>query len=184
MSTEITVIELDNADVSLDGTVVHFNGEAIGDVISAGGKMVWVALGPGSLEAQGNPSAGGSSLTGDTALTTTTANTADVNSGGASGTSTNASISVYMSRDDAAAITSLGRYHVEGSTLEIEGVFHLACKEHEGLSDVHATSVQQVDAGSTTAENPDVGLLIGGGVLICVGLALVLLFRFLRERLR
>jgi hypothetical protein len=95
-----------------------------------------------------------------------------------------ASINVYMTSKDAELISNLGRFRVVGSTVEVSGVFHLACPEHEGLSDVHASSVRILDEGGSTEQRVDVGLLIFGVVLIAVAGLLLFLFYVLRERLR
>ena len=53
----------------------------------------------------------------------------------------NSSVSVVMRREDAAGIDTYGAYGKTGSWLRVQGVFNLACSEHEGESDIHATSV-------------------------------------------
>ena len=157
----ITITDLNNATAEMDGMQVVFIGEAIGDIFFANSGNVWVTLGecngyinPNSSEENINP------------------------------TQRNVSIGVYMSSEDAAKIANLGRYHVVGTTLEIHGVFNLACSIHEGYSDVHATSVRVIDPGGSVPQKPDYGLLIFGGILLCVGGALIFLFHILRERQR
>lgn len=51
--------------------------------------------------------------------------------------SNNASVSVLMTRESASHIDTLGRYGTTGTMLQVRGVFHLACPEDQGLSDVH-----------------------------------------------
>lgn len=166
----VSVVDLSNADESLDGAEVVFICEAIGDIINGHGGFVWVAAGPcpdGRIEASAKEAAGA-------------VQTDDV----ASSAQANASISVYMTREAAAQISNLGRYHVIGATLEITGVFHLACDEHQGLSDVHASSVRVIDAGGSISEQPDRWLLISGVLLAFTGVLFMLVFRILKERMR
>jgi len=94
------------------------------------------------------------------------------------------SISVYVSDADAQKVTALGRYGQTGTTLEIVGVFHLACDQHDGLSDVHAASVTVINAGAPLEQHPNLRLLIFGGVLIIVGILLFILHNRLQERVR
>ena len=133
---------------------VTIRGEAIGDIIRGGNGYCWVTLK-------------------EPADTTRAGHVAS-----------NASISVYLSTEQATLIKNLGRYGVDGSILEVVGIFHLACGQHEGLSDVHATSVSLVASGGIIEHRPDIGLLVLGAVLICASGVLMLLYRFLRERQR
>jgi len=158
----VTIPELYNADESYDGSEVCFVGEAIGDIIAGNSGHVWVTI--GVLQAQGELEGELESELGSL--------------------QTNASVSVFMTREDAEKILVLGRYNTIGTTLEITGIFHLACSEHEGLSDVHASVVNVLDAGYIVPEDPDLGLLIIGGILILAGVLFMVLFRILRERLR
>ena len=95
-----------------------------------------------------------------------------------------ASISVYMASTDAVLISNLGRYHVVGTMVEVSGVFHLACSEHEGLSDVHASTVIVLEAGGPTKQNVNVGMVVWGLLFAVVAGLLLFLFYRLRERLR
>ena len=47
--------------------------------------------------------------------------------------SSNASVSVLMTRESASHIDTLGRYGTTGTMLQVRGVFHLACPEDQGL---------------------------------------------------
>lgn len=96
----------------------------------------------------------------------------------------NATVSVLMTRESASHIDEFGRYGVTGTTLQVRGQFNLACSEHEGLSDLHAQSVAVMKKG---VQHPDAlrpESFIPGVALVVVGLALMLLFRHLREKLR
>ena len=89
--------------------------------------------------------------------------------------SSNASVSVLMTR---------GRYGTTGTMLQVRGVFHLACPEDQGLSDVHATSVAVAAKGSHHVEEFRPEAFAAGAALTVVGFALMGLFRYLRERQR
>jgi hypothetical protein len=94
------------------------------------------------------------------------------------------SISVYVSAPDAQKVVNLGRYKQTGTTLEISGIFHLACSQHEGLTDVHATSVTVLDPGGSQEQSVSVLQLQLGGVLVVIGVLLLVLFHYLKERTR
>jgi len=164
-AASVTITDLTDEPTDYDNKEVVFSGEAIGDILRAHDGYVWVTLtdheNAGIVTDTGDPS--------DIARTSF-----DIN----------ASISVLMTNEQAALITNLGRYRVEGTTLEITGSFYLACEEHQGQSDVHATSVKVVTPGGKLSQSPRISLLIVGIVLICVGVALTFLFRVLRNRQR
>lgn len=98
--------------------------------------------------------------------------------------SSNASVAVLMTRESASHIDTLGRYGTTGTMLQVRGVFHLACPEDQGLSDVHATSVAVVTKGSHHVEEFRPEAFAVGAALTVVGFALMGLFRYLRERQR
>ena len=104
----------------------------------------------------------------------------DAESGGA----TNASISVYMTEQQASLIDTFGAYGSEGTILQVSGTYHLACTEHFGESDLHAETVTVAQAGSTTEEAIVIENFIPGVVLIVLGFVLMALYYFLRERRR
>ncbi len=94
------------------------------------------------------------------------------------------SISVLMSVDDAKLIDTYGQYGTTGTTVRVKGIFHLACSEHEGLSDVHADTVTIVQKGSIHRDTFDFAQFVPGLVTVGVGLVLLVVFRILRERRR
>ena len=93
-------------------------------------------------------------------------------------------ISVFVRASDLDKIDVYGAYGRVGTTLEIQGTYHLDCADHEGDSDIHATVVDWVAAGYEIPDQFDIrdfevpfGLLLGG-------LALGAVYWFLRERSR
>ncbi|MCL1846732.1 MAG: hypothetical protein FWF91_02050 [Coriobacteriia bacterium] len=95
-----------------------------------------------------------------------------------------ASISVYVSAEDASRITHLGRYNQVGTLIEVSGEFRVECAEHEGLTDIHATSITILDEGHSVASPFSSRKLQIGAALILVGAALLVLHWRLRERTR
>ena len=94
------------------------------------------------------------------------------------------SISVLLSSEQASQIDHYGRYGVTGTTLQVRGTYHQACGEHDGLPDLHATNSSVLAKG---VEHPD--LLnpvdfLPGFVMVLVGLALMGVYYFARERMR
>ena len=96
----------------------------------------------------------------------------------------NSSVSVLMTAEAASNIDTLGRYGATGSILQVRGQFNLTCSEHEGASDLHAQSVVVVKKGSSHPDALNIESFGPGVLLVVVGLALMVVFRQLRERLR
>ena len=95
-----------------------------------------------------------------------------------------ATVSVYMSAESAAKIDTFGKYGATGTKLQVRGTFHLVCPDHEGISDLHAESVSVVEKGRHHPDQFDVGAFIPGGILVIIGLAMMGVFYYLRERQR
>jgi len=95
-----------------------------------------------------------------------------------------ATISVLLSEDQTAQIDRYGRYGVTGTTLQVRGTYHQACDEHEGLSDIHATNSAVVARGVDHQDVFDFGAFLPGILTIGIGVILLLVFRFARERMR
>lgn len=95
-----------------------------------------------------------------------------------------AEVSVYMPIRSSETIDQYGSYGKHGTDLQVRGTFHLACKDHQGLSDLHAQNVTAVNPGYTM--QPDVSLMnaLPGGALVLIGLGLFFLYHRLKERER
>ena len=95
-----------------------------------------------------------------------------------------ATISVLMSEDQTAQIDRYGRYGITGTTLQVRGTYHQACNEHEGLSDIHATNSAVVALGVDHPDEFNINAFLPGAVTVVIGIVLLLVFRFARERMR
>lgn len=95
-----------------------------------------------------------------------------------------ATLSVFMSNEAAAKIDSFGSYDVKGTMLQVRGTFHLVCSDHDGVSDLHAEVVTVVERGVHREDVFDVNSFVPGIVLVAVGLAMMGVFYWLRERQR
>lgn len=94
------------------------------------------------------------------------------------------SISVLLSAEQANQIDRYGRYGVTGTTLQVRGTYHQACAEHEGLPDIHATNSAVLSKGVDHPDQFRLGDFAPGFVAIVIGLALMGLFYWARERMR
>lgn len=94
--------------------------------------------------------------------------------------SSNSVISLYLTDDQARHIQNVGGYHMTGTSLKITGTYHIACPEHMGELDVHATSVEVVDNGGPIVHMVSAGRLRTAFVLCA--LAGILLAAFLVAR--
>ena len=95
-----------------------------------------------------------------------------------------ATVSVYMTTEQAAKIDTYGKYGTTGTKLQVRGTFHLVCTEHEGLTDLHAEIVSVVQKGRHHGDEFDPNAFVPGAVAVAVGLALMGVFYYLRERQR
>lgn len=96
----------------------------------------------------------------------------------------NASVTVLVPTTAVESIDTFGGYGKTGTTLQVRGTFHLVCKEHDGLTDLHADHVSVVKKGSVHADAFDWHEFAPGVVCLAVGFLLLLVFNHLRERQR
>lgn len=95
-----------------------------------------------------------------------------------------ATLSVYMTSEQAAKIDAYGKYGTRGTVLQVRGTFHLVCADHEGLSDLHAEVVTVVSRGEHHEDAFDFNDFVPGIVTVVVGLVMLGVFYWLRERQR
>ncbi len=93
-------------------------------------------------------------------------------------------IAVIMSAEAASRIDTFGAYNVRGTLVQVRGVFNLVCAQHEGVSDLHAEVVNIVEKGERFEDEFKLESFIPGAVAVVVGLFMMGLFYFLRERRR
>ncbi len=94
------------------------------------------------------------------------------------------SISVMLSSEQAGQIDRFGRYGVTGTTLQVRGIYHQACSEHDGLPDIHATNSSVLAKGVDHPDLLELGDFIPGIVAVVIGLILMGAFYLARERMR
>lgn len=90
-------------------------------------------------------------------------------------------VPVFMTLDDSDLIDTYGAYGRKGTTLQVRGIFHLICPEHEGLTDLHADAVAFVEKGSITEQPFDIGAFLPGLVLVAIGFIMLIVFHQMRE---
>ena len=95
-----------------------------------------------------------------------------------------ATVVVYLPVSWASMIDTLGVYGKTGTILQVRGTYHLACADHEGLSDIHVENVSVVSAGAVTPDTFHLKDFAFGLVGVVIAGALVLVFHMLRQRLR
>lgn len=99
-------------------------------------------------------------------------------------TEADASVVVYMENGELEKIDTFGMYGKMGTTLHVQGVYHLTCPEHDGESDVHASSVSVAAIGATQKESFKPFDFLPGLVLTGIGAFLMVAFLRRRERSR
>jgi len=94
-------------------------------------------------------------------------------------------ITVLMPRELEQQIEYYGSYAYEGTHLRITGEFRLACAQHYGVSDVHATSIVAVTETGHARKSAVDPLLLGEGiVLIAAAFGLWGFYSFLSRKRR
>lgn len=93
-------------------------------------------------------------------------------------------ISCYVSDTLASKIDTYGRYGVTGTRVQVRGVFHQACGEHQGLSDLHVANLEISNQGFAHPDTCMLGDFVPGIMLMVIGFIVLLTFRFVRERMR
>lgn len=93
-------------------------------------------------------------------------------------------VSVIMPYSMSNVIDRYGSYGNIGTKIQVRGTFHLACKDHEGLSDLHAEHVTLIAPGSSMPSPLNTGNLVWGIALLILGLISILSYNHLRERQR
>ena len=91
-------------------------------------------------------------------------------------------LAVCMTESQAELVDTFGDYSATGTTLRVQGTYHLACTEHAGISDVHAEAVSVVAGGYERVDEFDLTAFAPGAVLVIAGFALMAIFRYVRER--
>ena len=94
------------------------------------------------------------------------------------------SVSVVMKRSDADKIDTYGAYGKTGTRLRVQGVYNLACSEHEGESDIHATTVAVEEKGYAHPDRFDATDFMPGVAAMVAGAVLMAVFWYVRERAR
>ena len=99
------------------------------------------------------------------------------------GEATPSVIAVFMTKDQASVIDTFGKYGVIGTQLQVRGIYHLECAEHQGMSDIHADEVTALKKGYEQEPVPSARILVIAIVACAFGAALVAAFYIKRERM-
>lgn len=92
-----------------------------------------------------------------------------------------AEVPIFLSEELTNLIDTYGSYGRKGTTLQIRGTFHLACPQHEGLTDLHADNVSVVAKGTVMDRTLNPSTFVPGAALVGAGLLLMLVFHQMRE---
>ena len=104
-----------------DGENVTFRGEAVGEAMKRG-DMAWLHVNDDAYYLK------------------------NVEEGAQLG-GYNKGMPVWLPVEEAEAVTYFGDYKHEGDIVEVSGTFNAACAEHGGDMDIHATSLEVIEAG-------------------------------------
>lgn len=136
-----------------NGRTVTFTGEAIGEAMRRG-TTAWIHL---NDDAYGLADQAGTKLSGF-----------------------NGGIAAWVDARLASRIAFFGDYKHHGDVVEVTGIYHAACPQHGGDTDIHADSLRVVRAGFEVARPIGRPRLLAAGMLV----ALTALLFFARAILR
>lgn len=94
----------------------------------------------------------------------------------------NNTVEIFMPDEQADRIDTYGSYGRIGTIVSVQGTFHLVCPEHDGASDVHATSMSISSRGREVKDAFEPMSFVPGLAAVGVGLLLMLALWYLRER--
>lgn len=94
----------------------------------------------------------------------------------------NNTVEIFMPDEQADRIDTYGAYGRIGTIVSVQGTFHLVCPEHDGASDVHATSMSISSRGREVKDAFEPMSFVPGLAAVGVGLLLMLALWYLRER--
>ena len=94
------------------------------------------------------------------------------------------SIEVCVSNSLADTIDTYGRYNVRGTYIQVSGTYHLACADHNGLSDIHADSLSIVRKGAQQSNPFDVTMFLPGVIAVLAGLLVMFAHKRITDKAR
>mgnify|MGYP004671364651 CR=1 FL=1 len=94
------------------------------------------------------------------------------------------SVEVCVSDSLADTIDMYGRYNVRGTYIQVSGTYHLACADHNGLSDIHADSLSLVRKGAQLGNPFDVTMFFPGVLAVLAGLLVILVHKRIVDKAR
>ena len=97
---------------------------------------------------------------------------------------TYAEVAVYLPKSLSAVIDTYGAYGKRGTTLQVRGTFSMACTDHDGVTGIHADHASLVSRGAVSMPEFSIGLFLPGLILVIIGAALTIWYRYLSERRR
>ena len=97
---------------------------------------------------------------------------------------TYAEVAVYLPKSLSAVIDTYGAYGKRGTTLQVRGTFSMACTDHDGVTGIHADHASLVSRGAVSMPEFSIGRFLPGLILVIIGSALTIWYRYLSERRR
>lgn len=128
-----------------DGREVVFKGEVVGEVIKRG-DFAWLNINDDPYSVKSIPAGG-------------------------KPTGYNSGQSIWIPFDEARKVRFAGSYNFQGDIVEVKGIFHAACPEHNGEMDIHASSLKVLKTGQKINHS-----ISRGRILTLAFLALILFF--------
>jgi hypothetical protein len=91
-------------------------------------------------------------------------------------------VGVFMTEEQTARITGFGGYKTTGSIIRVSGELNVACEQHGGDFDVHASTVEVIAPPAPREQEPLGIRLVLAPLALALGLGQLLIYRHLRTR--
>ncbi|MGN0301731.1 MAG: hypothetical protein ACI4BI_02510 [Anaerotardibacter sp.] len=91
-------------------------------------------------------------------------------------------VSVLMNAAQTELIDSYGNYSQVGTTLQVRGTFNMACKYHQGQTDIHAQEVTALKKGTEIDNQVNPVILTAGIISLIAGALLLGFYNYRKER--
>jgi len=93
----------------------------------------------------------------------------------------NGAIGVFCSQKLAEEIKHTGDYRFRGDMISVRGIFHHACVEHGGDTDIHADGITVIKKGRETAHPLDPKKVRLSIILLAIALGLAIIHQIIRK---
>lgn len=94
----------------------------------------------------------------------------------------NNAIAVFLKPEEFRKIKNFGNYHNKGDLVSIEGVFHAACSDHNGETDIHAFRLEVIKKGYRINHTYNASFAIFSSIVFIAGVIFFIISTAWKEK--